>query len=176
MPYLTRIPFLRYDDDDTFNKHLAAQPVADGLFAWSRSVPNLWAGNPGVTNFTVMAELSFVKPGFGAVADPWLTVEAVTYKDGVVGGDSLLPHWRNVVGSAKDEKGTLAFGVYGDAVDKNVLHVLAAYESEAYAADVHSKSAAAVALEDKTKDLRLSVDRKLLRKKGGFLYKGTPCA
>lgn len=163
----------RYDDDATFQAHLAAKPVADGLFAWSTSVPNLWARSPTVQNFTVLDDLNFVKPEFTKVADPYMAVEAVSYSNGTVG--EALKFWKDVVATSRAESGTLAFGVYGDPTDPNKLWALAAYESVEYRSNVHAQSAAAKALDGGTKDWRTIAQRNLLQKRGGFLYKGSPC-
>ncbi len=75
----------RYDNDAKFRAHLAAQPVAERLFAWSRRTPALFAKNIGTQNFTVLEGMNFVKPEFAKVADPYIAVEAVMYQNGTVG-------------------------------------------------------------------------------------------
>lgn len=127
-----------------------------------------------MVNFTVLEGLNFVKPEFALVTDPYMSVEAVTYQAGAV--PKTMPFWRDVVATSWNETGTLAFGVYGDPVNANVLHAWAAYESLQYRTDVHATSKAAAALEANTKDWRVGIDRNVVQKKGGFLYKGTPCA
>lgn len=118
--------------------------------------------------------MSFVRSDFGRVADPYLSVETITYKADAV--SQALPFWRDALAAARNETGTLAFGVYLDPTNKNLIHTLTAYESADYKENVHLKGAAAMALEANTKDLRVSITGHLLQKKGGFLYKGTPCA
>jgi len=164
----------RYDDDDTFNKHLAADIVANSLFKWSQGIPNMWSKDPTVQNFTVLNGQSFVKSGFAKVADPYIVVEALTYMEG--GVHHVIDHWEEEVEAARDESGTLLFGIYTDPTNKDKLWTLAAYESEDYLKNTHNKSPAAKELEQHTAGMRTSRQEILLQKKGGFLYKGSPCA
>ncbi|KAK5659455.1 hypothetical protein OQA88_656 [Cercophora sp. LCS_1] len=172
---LTAYSIEQYDDDATFNKHLAADVVSTTLFGWSRGIPNLWSKDPVVQNFTVTAGLNFAKPEFAKVADPYIVVEALTYSRG--GVHHVLEHWEEEVEASREESGTLLFGVYADPTNENKLYTLAAYESEEYLTNVHAKSATALDLEKHTKGMRTSLTTTLLQKKGGFLYKGSPaCA
>jgi len=167
-------PRPRYDDDATFYKHLAAPVVSTTLFDWSTKTPNVFSKDPSVQNFTVIDGQSFVKPEFAKAADPYIVIEALTYMEG--GVHHVLDHWEEEVDASRAESGTLAFGVYTDPTDKNKLWTLAAYESEAYLMNTHAKSASALELEKHTKGMRTSLKQTLLQKRGGFLYKGSPCA
>ncbi|KAK3328730.1 hypothetical protein B0H66DRAFT_539246 [Apodospora peruviana] len=172
---LTAYSIEQYDDDATFNKHLAADTVSKTLFDWSRNTTNLWTKDPVVQNFTVIDGMNFVKPEFAKVSDPYLVVEALTYMDG--GVHHVLEHWEEEVAAARNESGTLVFGLYKDPLNQNRLYSLAAYESEAYLTNTHAKSPTALELEKHTKGMRTSLQQTLLQKRGGFLFKGSPsCA
>lgn len=162
----------RYDDDATFNNHLAADMVSKTLFDWSKNTPNLFAKDPVVQNFTVIDGMNFVKPGFTNASDPHIVVEALTYMEGSV--HHVLEHWEEEVAASRNESGTLAFGLYTDALDEDKLYTLAAYESEEYLTITHAKSPTALELEKHTKGMRTSLQQTLLQKRGGFLYKGSP--
>ncbi|KAK0724630.1 hypothetical protein B0H67DRAFT_109922 [Lasiosphaeris hirsuta] len=170
---LTAYSIEQYNDDATFNSHLAASVVSGTLFDWSRSIPNLWSKDPVVQNFTVIDGQNFVKPEFAKATDPYIVVEALTYSSG--GIHHVLEHWEEEVAAAQKESGTLIFGLYTDPVDADKLWTLAAYESEDYLKNVHAKSATALDLDKHTKGMRTSLRTTLLQKRGGFLYKGSPC-
>lgn len=142
------------------------------MFKWSESItPSIWSKNPTVQNFTVIAGQSFVKPEFAKVADPYIVVENMTYSSG--GLHHSVEHWEELVEySRASESGTLAFGIYTDPKDKNRMWTLAAYESEAYLRDVHSKSAVAKEVEEHTAGMRKGRVQVVLQKRGGFLFKG----
>ncbi|KAK3352898.1 hypothetical protein B0T25DRAFT_543070 [Lasiosphaeria hispida] len=172
---LTAYSIEQYDDDATFNKHLAADVVSGTLFNWSRNTPNLWAKDPVVQNFTVLDGQNFVKPEFAKAADPYIVIEALTYAQG--GVHHVLEHWEEEVAASQKESGTLLFGLYTDPVDESKLWTLAAYESAEYLTNIHAKSPTASDLEKHTKGMRTSLKTTLLQKRGGFLYKGSPsCA
>lgn len=168
---LTAYSIEQYNDDNTFNNHLAAPLVADSLFAWSQGIPNIWSKPPTVQNFTVLANSPyFIKPEFAKVADPYIIVESLTYRQG--GIRHVIEHWGEEIEVAHNENGTLALGIYTDPTDKNRLWTLGAYESEDYFKNVHNTSPMAKELEEHTAGMRTSRTQILLQKKGGFLYKG----
>ncbi|KAK0649753.1 hypothetical protein B0T16DRAFT_445446 [Cercophora newfieldiana] len=172
---LTAYSIEQYDDDPTFNKHLAADIVSSTLFGWSTSIPNLWTKDPQVQNFTIIDKMNFVKPEFAKAADPYIVVEGLTYMSG--GVHHVIDHWEEEVDASRNESGTLLFGLYTDPVNKDKLWTLAAYESEEYLTKVHGVSATAKELEEHTAGMRTSKQTILLQKKGGFLYKGaSACA
>ncbi|KAK3373679.1 hypothetical protein B0T24DRAFT_703515 [Lasiosphaeria ovina] len=171
---LTAYSIEQYDDNETLNKHLAADIVSTSLLKWSQDIPNIWTQNPTVQNFTVISGQSFVKPEFAKVADPYIVVEAQTYMEG--GVHHVIDHWEEEVDASRNESGTLAFGIYTDPVNKDKLWTLAAYESEDYLKNTHNKSPTARELEEHTSGMRTSMQKILLQKKGGFLYKGLTCA
>jgi len=163
----------RYDSDATFNAHLSASIVSTTLFDWSRTTtPAVFAKDPTVQNFTVIADRSFVKPEFARAADPYIVVEALTYMAG--GVHHVLDHWEEEVEASEKESGTLAFGLYMDPTNADRLWTLAAYESEDYLKNVHNKSPTALEVDEHTRGMRTGLQRTLLQKKGGFLYKGSP--
>lgn len=169
---LTAYSIEQYDDDGTFAKHLKADIVATSLFAWSQSIPTIWSKPPTVQNFTVLSTSPyFVKPEFAKVADPYIVVESLSYRQG--GIRHVIEHWGETIEASHDENGTLALGIYTDPADKNKLWALGAYESEDYFKNVHSKSAAVAELEEHTAGMRSARTQILLQKKGGFLYKGS---
>ncbi len=161
---------LRYDDDETFYKHLAADLVAKSLFDWSRSIPGFFAKDVLVQNFTVINGMNFVKPEFASASDPYIVVEALTYQRG--GVHHVLEHWEEGVSASRNETGTLLFGLYTDPSNADKIYTLAAYESEDFLKNIHAKSATALELERHTRGMRTSLQTTLLQKRGGFLYKG----
>jgi quinol monooxygenase YgiN len=148
--------------------------VSGTLFDWSKNTPSLFAKDPVVQNFTVIDGMNFVRPEFANASDPYIVVEALTYMDGSV--HHVLEHWEEEVAASRNESGTLVFGLYKDPVDEDKLYTLAAYESEGYLANTHAKSPTALELEKHTQGMRTSMQQTLLQKRGGFLYKGSPCA
>ena len=145
--------------------------VVETLFNWTRSTPDVFAKNVTVQNFTVLDGMSFVKPEFANFADPYIVVEAIGYKNGTI--CQAVELWKEEVSASRNENGTLAFGVYKDAVDQNRLYTLAAYESEEYLLGTHAKSAVAEDLDKNTRNSRTGVEQTLLQMRGGFFYKGS---
>ncbi|KAK3395058.1 hypothetical protein B0H63DRAFT_533555 [Podospora didyma] len=169
---LTAYAIAEYDDDAALNKHLAADEVSKTLLDWSKATPNLFAKDPTVQNLTVVDGTNFVKPEFAKAADPYIVVEAQTYLQG--GLHHALEHWEEEVDASRQENGTLAFGLYTDPANKNGLWIVAAYESEEYLTNTHAKSPTALEVEEHTSGMRKSLQRTLLQKSGGFLYRGSP--
>ncbi|KAK0746598.1 hypothetical protein B0T18DRAFT_447093 [Schizothecium vesticola] len=136
---LTAYSIEQYDDDPTFLSHLSAPLVSTSLFSWSTSTPNLWTSDPLVQNFTLLPnDMTFSKPEFAKASNPYIVVESLTYTSG--GVHHVMDHWEEEVAAARNETGTLLFGVYGDPTNNNRLWTLAAYESEQYWREVHEKS------------------------------------
>ena len=161
----------RYDDDPTFLSHLSAPLVSTSLFSWSTSIPNLWTSDPLVQNFTLLSnDMTFSKPEFAKASNPYIVVESLTYTSG--GVHHVMDHWEEEVAAARNETGTLLFGVYGDPTNGNRLWTLAAYESEQYWREVHEKSGTAKEVEEHTRGMRTGKVVTALEKKGGFLWKG----
>lgn len=148
--------------------------VSTTLFDWRDQTPNLFTNSVLLQNFTVIDGQNFVKPEFANVKDPYIVVEGLTYMDG--GVEHVVDHWEEEVEASRAENGTLAFGFYKDPTNVDKLWTLAAYESADYLANVHAKSDTAQELELHTEGMRTGLETFLLEKKGGFLYKGSPCA
>lgn len=120
----------QYRDDAQFQEHLRA-PLVASMFAYIGARPDFW-GKAGVDskNWTVINEMSFVREGYARAADPYLVVEHLTYAD-TAAVAKALEGWRGKLEGAKKVASTLVFGVYGDPLDKKVLHLLHAYETRA---------------------------------------------
>ncbi len=126
-------------------------------------------------NLTALSGQDFVKADFANIKDPYFVVESQTYMDG--GVHHVLEHWEEQVDESRDETGTLSFGLYTDPTNEDRIYTIAAYESEDYLKNVHTKSRTAREVEEHTAGMRLAMDRTVLQKKGGYLNKGSPeCA
>ena len=141
------------------------------LTDWSKATPGLFTQSITVQNLTAIDGMTFVKAGLANAADPLIVLESQTYDAG--GVHHLIDHWEEEVDTSRSETGTLAFGLYEDPKDENTVHTVAVYESEKYMRDVHAKSAAALELEEHGEGMRKASEQILLKKSGGFLYRGT---
>ncbi len=159
-----------YADEAAFNTHMQSDKVKD-MIAWMGANPVL-DGAPTVLELDVVEDFGFFSREAAAdpaVADPFVVVAEVGYKDGSL-VQQALPHWAKVVKTTKDdEPGSYVYTLALNPAEPTKLYSFEAYESKDYLWNVHVKSQAVQDNVAATKDWRNGLTHHLLRKHHGFL-------
>ena len=134
-------------------------------------MPSVFGDKVEVRHFILLDDINFTKRELAEAEDPYIVVQTLSYEDDMA--KKALQYWSRVVTQLTDEDGVLAFGVYKDKTDFNLLYTLAAYESKEAYFSLHAPDAAVGQMEEKTQNGRIRTETTPLEKRGGFLIKET---
>ena len=143
--------------------HVASTAVQD-LFTLLSSI----SVTPIVSILDLHPGLHITKTGALTNApEPWILLQEITYKNSST-IPLLLPSWANVVSAAKQEEGTLQFGVYTNPKDATKLVTVEVYKSFEYFVGTHAPGDALAGKNRQTGDAVAVIKGAELKKVGGF--------
>ena len=145
--------------------HVASTAVQD-LFTFLSSI----SVTPIVSILDLHPGLHITKTALTKAPEPWILLQEITYKNSSK-IPLLLPSWTNVVSAAKQEEGTLHFGVYTDPKDATKLVTVEVYKSFEYFVGTHAPGEALAEKNRQTGDAVAVMKGAELKKVGGFWSK-----
>ncbi len=137
------------------------------MFSWINSA-NIYQRPAIVYNVTYSDDLEFIRPEVATVADPYVVLREHDFSEGTL--PTILPYYKEVVTSSKNETGTLLVGVYPDPSNSSRLLTVEAFTSREYL-DVHTQSWAYQVEQSHSWAIENGTEYMNLKMKGGFLYK-----